>query len=77
MKRVLCCGCGAMLGNTDIALTLKLCGRASSRFFCRRCMALRCDMSVEQLGEMAEFYRSNGCELFSREYVKEKEREGA
>ena len=76
MKRVFCCSCGAIMGNTEIALTLKICGRAASHFFCRKCLALRCDISVEQLDDMAEFYRSNGCELFSREYVKEKEREG-
>ena len=64
------------MGNTDIALTLKLCGRASSRFFCRPCLALRSDCSVEKLTELAEFYRSNGCELFSREYVQEKGSEG-
>lgn len=76
MRRIGCEGCTRTLANTEIALNLKLRGRAVSRFFCMDCLALRCDCSAEKLTELAQFYRSNGCELFAREYVKEKGCEG-
>ena len=77
MKRILCVDCGKALGNTDVALNLKLRGRAVGTFFCRTCFAHRLDCSEEKLSQMAEFYRENGCELFQRIYVSEPGRENA
>lgn len=60
----------------EIALNLKLRGRASSRFVCMSCMAERLDCAEQSLADMAAFYQENGCELFERQYVDEQEREG-
>lgn len=73
MRRIRCEGCQSLLGNTEIALNLKLRGRAVSRFCCLSCLAERLDCTRETLKEMAAFYKDNGCELFAREYVCEHE----
>ena len=71
MKRVLCVDCGKSLGNTEIALNLKLRGRSTGRFSCLTCLARYLDGDEENLRSMAEYYRKNGCELFARVYVDE------
>lgn len=71
MKRILCRCCEASLGNTEIALNLKLRGRAVDTFFCLECLAERMDSAPEELSQLACFFKENGCELFSRQYVDE------
>jgi len=71
MRRICCEGCQGPLGNLEIALNLKLRGRAVSRFCCLSCLAERLGCTRETLREMAAFYKGNGCELFAREYVPE------
>lgn len=71
MKRILCVDCGRSLGNTEIALNLKLRGRSTGTFGCMACLARRLDCDEEKLRGMAEYYRENGCELFTRVYVRE------
>ena len=77
MKRILCWCCEASLGNTEIALNLKLRGRAVGTFFCLRCLAERMESAPEELAQLARFFQENGCELFSRQYVDEQGRERA
>ncbi len=69
MKRILCRCCDLSLGNTEIALNLKLRGRAVGTFFCLRCLAERMESAPEELSQLAWFFKENGCELFSRQYV--------
>jgi len=78
MRRICCEDCQSSLGNMEIALNLKLRGRAASRFCCLPCLAKRLDCTRAALEETAAFYSSHGCELFAREYVCEtaQEREG-
>lgn len=71
MKRMACFACRRALNNTEIALNLKLQGRAASRFFCLSDLARRTGSTEGSLMAMAEFFRDSGCELFSREYVEE------
>lgn len=71
MKRLLCRQCARRLGNVEVALNLKMRGRAVSTFYCFGCLARGYDMNKERLLEWADFYKRNGCELFSREYVPE------
>lgn len=71
MKHILCVDCGRALGDTGIALNLKLRGRATGRFFCLACLAQKLDCDEENLRSMAEYYRANGCELFAQTYVSE------
>jgi len=73
MRRILCEECKASLGNMEIALNLKLRGRAASRFACLPCLARRLGCAQALLEEKAAFYRSHGCELFACEYVCEHE----
>lgn len=77
MKRILCGDCGKTLGNTEIALNLRLRGRAIGTFFCLSCLAERLDCGEETLERAARHYRENGCELFARVYVSEPGREDA
>lgn len=77
MKRILCESCKSSLSNTEIALNLKLRGRAVGSFFCLRCLAEKIDSPPQELMRLAEYFRENGCELFSRQYVKDEERERA
>ena len=72
MKRLGCAACGRTLYNTEIALNLKLRGKASSRFFCLTDLGAQTDSTEEELLEMASFFRENGCALFSQEYVMER-----
>lgn len=77
MKRIGCGDCGAPLGNMEIALNLKLRGRAARTFFCLQCLGQQLDCPREELKRMAVFFRENGCELFSRQYVEEQGRDYA
>ncbi len=77
MKRILCRCCEASLGNTEIALNLKLRGRAVGTFFCLSCLAGRMESAPEELAQLARYFQENGCELFSRRYVDEQGRERA
>ncbi len=77
MKRILCRCCEAPLGNMEIALNLKLRGRAVGTFFCLSCLAGRMESAPEELAQLARFFQENGCELFSRQYVDEQGRERA
>ena len=72
MKRLGCAVCGRNLTNTEIALNLKLRGRAVSRFFCLSSLSRQMDCTEKELLDMAAFFRENGCELFSRQYVEER-----
>ena len=71
MKRILCRKCGENLGNREIALNLKLRGRAVGTFFCLHCLAKQTGGTENELARMADFFRANGCELFARRYVDE------
>ena len=71
MKRILCRECREKLGNREIALNLKLRGRAVGTFFCLRCLAVQTGSTGEELTQMAVFFQANGCELFARKYVDE------
>ena len=75
MKRLLCRDCFAELGNMEIALNLKIRGKAAGTFFCLRCLGDRMDCDPEELKRLAAYFRENGCELFSVTYVEEQGRE--
>lgn len=71
MKQLLCRQCSEILSNLEVAMNLKMRGRSASTFFCLGCLSEGYDMSREKLLEWADFYKKNGCELFSRNYVDE------
>lgn len=71
MKQLLCTDCANTLCNDEIALNLKLRGRSTGTFFCLRCFSRRLDCTQDELMQMANFFRENGCELFANKYVNE------
>lgn len=77
MKRLLCENCQSSLCNDEIALNLKLRSRSVGTFFCLKCLSHRMDCPKEKLTQMAAFFRENGCELFTRQYVNEQGSENA
>ena len=77
MKRVSCRKCRDKLLNRDIALNLKLRGRAAGTFFCLRCLAEQVDSTKEELIRIGEYFQTNGCELFAFQYVDEAGGEGS
>lgn len=72
MKRLLCAACCRCLDNMEVALNLKLRGRAVSRFFCLSDLSVHFACTEKDLLEMVSFFRENGCELFLQQYVEER-----
>lgn len=69
LRRLLCRDCGKELIDREIAMNLKLRGRAIGTFFCMGCLAERVSGTVEELEQMADYFTRNQCELFQRKYV--------
>lgn len=60
-----CISCGAELCQLDKALHRKLVNRGADTFMCKRCLAEHFSVTAEQLDELAEYYRKEGCTLFN------------
>ena len=75
MKAIWCNSCKEALSNDDIALNLRLSGKGTARFYCARCLSQRLGCSSAELGELKEYFKQIGCELFQRTYVIEKREE--
>ncbi len=60
-----CAGCGKEpLSRDEIGLTKKLINRGASVCYCIDCLAARFRVTPEQLRDMAQAFRENGCTLF-------------
>ena len=60
-----CAGCGrGPLTRDECGLTRKLLSRDARDCFCLCCLSRRFRVPEEQLREMAEAFRRNGCLLF-------------
>ena len=55
--------CDSVLKKDEVALSIKLFGKDSSKF-CLTCISHQLDVTVEDLKERIEEYKSEGCELF-------------
>ena len=66
---MICRDCGEELSNREIAMNLKMRGRAIGIFFCMSCLAKHVSGTVEELEQMADYFTQNQCELFQRKYV--------
>ena len=71
MKRLYCRDCGRSLRNPEVALNLKIRGKAIGTFFCEACLSERTGSTIAELRDLARFFAENGCELFSMHYVDE------
>jgi hypothetical protein len=63
-KDALCCECKSVLVKDHIALSKKLLGRNTTRFFCITCLAqfLECDAGDLEIKIME--FKEQGCTLF-------------
>lgn len=60
-----CSKCGAELCQLDKALHRKLISRGAESFMCKRCLSLHFSIDEAKLDELAEYYKKQGCTLFS------------
>ncbi len=57
--------CGRSLLPVEISLTLKLLDKAATRYYCKRCLAEKTNLSEEELDELVLLFRRQGCTLFT------------
>ncbi len=55
---------GIITGKDAVALNKKLLGRQRTQFFCATCLAEYLDIPVEELPDLAERFKEQGCTLF-------------
>ena len=59
-----CFRCGKELTYNDIGAYKKFINRGSVKFMCKACLAAYFGTTTENLDELAEYYRREGCSLF-------------
>ncbi len=59
-----CCVCGAEVEKVSKALCKKIIDRKTKRFYCLNCLSDFLDTSTEDLMDLAEEFKSEGCTLF-------------
>lgn len=62
-----CKNCGTELNTVDVGLTKKLINRGSTEFFCKKCLAIKFNVTEELLDEKVRQFRAAGCLLFPKE----------
>ena len=55
---------GAITAKNIISLNKKLLGRKISSFFCAACLAEYLNIEVDELPDMVEQFKNQGCKLF-------------
>ena len=65
MKSKICFVCGKEnLKKNEVAVNQKMLGRKINRFYCFECFAEYLEISVEDLLDKIEDFKSQGCTLF-------------
>ena len=64
-KLKFCHVCEETPDKTAIALTKKLIDEKTTQFYCMSCLAAYLDVTVEDLLEKAEDFKTQGCILFN------------
>ena len=59
-----CCVCGANVEKVSKALCMKIIDRKTKRFYCLSCLSEYLNTSVEDLIDLAEEFKNEGCTLF-------------
>lgn len=60
-----CYICGKKnISKNELGLTKKLMGRNSKTFYCLPCLAEQLEVTVEELLDKIEEFKSEGCKLF-------------
>ena len=65
-KKDFCYLCDAELGYYDIIAYRKFVSRDAEEYLCMSCLARRFDTTVDELKKRLEYFRKQGCTLFSR-----------
>ncbi len=63
-KKIYCQICGEEVEKVSKALCQKLFEKKTKKFYCLQCLANYFDVTVEDLLEKAEEFKSEGCPLF-------------
>ena len=56
--------CGRQLTFNDIGAHKKFINRGSRQFFCKKCLAEKLDITVEDIDRKIEQFKLQGCTLF-------------
>lgn len=64
MKDEKCMHCSVHLSSDEIGLYKKMINRGAERGLCIRCLSAELGVSVDELKERIEYFRSLGCTLF-------------
>ncbi|MDF2484567.1 MAG: hypothetical protein K0R46_735 [Herbinix sp.] len=64
MKKVACCNCKKEVGDTEVALNLKLLGKHIGNFRCFGCLSVNLNCDRDKLIRLAQHYKDSGCILF-------------
>lgn len=59
-----CCVCGANVEKVSKALCMKIIDRKTKRFYCLICLSEYLNTSMEDLIDLAEEFKNEGCTLF-------------
>ena len=59
-----CLKCGCELSFDDVGIYRKLINRGVDRCMCMKCLSREINVTVEELRERAEYFKSIGCTLF-------------
>ena len=60
-----CAVCSKPVSRDEIGITKKLINRGAESYLCKRCLAARFKITVEEIDRLIENFRRAGCSLFS------------
>lgn len=60
-----CLVCGKELQTDEVAITKKMINRGAERFYCKKCLAAKFKITVEDVDRLISNFRSAGCSLFN------------
>lgn len=59
-----CRQCGRPLTGDEVAITKKLINRGAASFLCRSCLAVHFQVTLADIQERIDYFKSIGCTLF-------------
>lgn len=59
-----CRQCGGILTHNETGAYRKFVNRGATSFLCKKCLAKKLDITVEDIDRKIELFKSQGCTLF-------------
>ena len=59
-----CIQCGKELSHNEIGAHKRFVNRSSTRFLCKKCLAVKLDVTIEMIDRKIEEFKQQGCTLF-------------